>query len=238
MYNTINIIIPVYNEGENIKHTLAEIEQKVSGPYRVFIIYDRDDDNTIAAVNEYMRSAENITLVKNKYGIGVLNAIKTGFEAVDEGVAVVVMADLSDEISKIDEMFTKISRGYDIVCGSRYIRGGEQIGGPGFKKMLSRMAGISLHYITGIPTHDVSNSFKMYTKKVLNDIEIESHGGFEIGMEITVKSFFKGYKITEIPTVWRDRSAGESKFRLWKWLPEYMHWYLFAVKQKVHSLFK
>ena len=153
-------------------------------------------------------------------------------------VAVVVMADLSDEISKIDEMFTKISRGYDIVCGSRYIRGGEQIGGPGFKKMLSRMAGISLHYITGIPTHDVSNSFKMYTKKVLNDIEIESHGGFEIGMEITVKSFFKGYKITEIPTVWRDRSAGESKFRLWKWLPEYMHWYLFAVKQKVHSLFK
>jgi len=238
MYDTINIIIPVYNEGPNIKHTLGEIEKKVTSPYHVFIIYDHDEDNTIEAVNEYMQDRKNITLVKNKYGSGVLNAIKTGFITIDDGVAVVVMADLSDEISKIDEMFTKINQGYDIVCGSRYIRGGGQIGGPGFKKMLSRIAGISLHYITGIPTHDISNSFKMYTKKVLNDIVIESRGGFEVGMEITVKGFFKGYKITEIPTVWQDRSAGESKFRLWKWLPEYIHWYLFAIKQKVRGLFK
>lgn len=238
MYDKINIIIPVYNEGQNIKHILGEVEQKVTGPHNVFIIYDFDEDNTIPAVNEFMPGKSSITLVKNKYGSGVLNAIKTGFKTVNDGVAVVVMADLSDEISKIDEMFEKINRGYDIVCGSRYVEGGGQIGGPCFKKMLSRMAGVSLHYIAGIPTHDISNSFKMYSKEVLNDIEIESRGGFELGMEITVKAFFKGYKITEIPTVWRDRSAGESRFRLWKWIPEYMRWYLFAIKQKVCGLFK
>jgi hypothetical protein len=78
----------------------------------------------------------------------------------------------------------------------------------------------------------------MYTKTVLDSIEIQSRGGFEVGMEITIKAFFKGYKITEVPTVWQDRSAGESRFRLLKWVPKYIHWYLFAIKTKLRSLVK
>ena len=73
----------------------------------------------------------------------------------------------------------------------------------------------------------------MYTKKLLNDIRIESNGGFELGMEIVIKAFLKGYRITEVSSVWRDRSAGESRFRLWKWLPKYIYWYLFAIKGKI-----
>jgi dolichol-phosphate mannosyltransferase len=230
MYDSINILIPVYNEGENIRLTLSEIEDKVKTPYKIFIIYDFDEDNTIPVIREFTNSKENIKLVKNKYSKGPLNAIKTGFEIVDDSVILVVMADLSDDLSKVDDMFKKINGGYDIVCGSRYMRGGKQVGGPWFKKLLSRTAGISLHYLTGIPTYDVTNSFKMYTKKVLNDIKIESNGGFELGMEIIIKAFLKGYKITEIPSIWRDRSAGESRFRLWKWLPKYIHWYLFVLK--------
>ncbi|MHC4499190.1 MAG: glycosyltransferase, partial [Planctomycetota bacterium] len=169
---------------------------------------------------------------KNNHGAGVLNAIKRGFESVDDGVILVSMADLSDDYSKVDEMFRKVNEGHDIVCGSRYIRGGKQIGGPWFKKLLSRIAGVSLYYLIGIPTHDVTNSFKMYTKKVLNDITIESNGGFELSMEIVLKAFVKGYKITEVPSVWRDRSAGGSRFRLCKWLPKYLHWYWFGIKKR------
>ena len=110
------------------------------------------------------------------------------------------------------------------------MKGGKQIGGAWFKKLLSKIAGVSLHYITGIPTHDVTNSFKMYTKKILDDIKIKSNGGFELGMEIVIKAFLKGYKITEVPSIWRDRGKGESRFRLWKWLPKYMYWYFFAVR--------
>ena len=238
MYDTVNIIIPVYNEGPNIGRTLAEIAEKIKNLHRVFVVYDFDQDNTLPVVREFMQKRKNISLVKNKYGNGVLNAIRTGFAAVDDGVAVVVMADLSDDIGKIDQMFAKINQGYDIVCGSRYVKGGGQIGGPGFKKMLSWLAGVSLYYLTGVPTRDISNSFKMYTKTVLNDIEVQSRGGFEVGMEITVKAFFKGYKITEVPTVWHDRSTGKSRFKLWKWLPKYIHWYLFAIKSKVRGLVK
>jgi len=142
----------------------------------------------------------------------------------------VVMADYSDDLSVVNNMLDRIIQGYDIVCGSRYMKGGKQTGGPKFKGLLSRTAGLSLHLMTGIPTHDITNSFKMYRKSVLNDIKIESHGGFEIGMEIVVKSFLNGRNITEVPSTWTGRAAGKSRFRLMKWLPGYLRWYIYAIK--------
>lgn len=236
MYQPINILIPAYNEGKNIGMTLAEIERKVKAPHRIFIIYDFDEDDTLPVIKERTDTNQSIVLLRNKYGRGVLNAIKTGFEAVEEGVILVTMADLSDDLSKVDEMVEKINEGFDIVCGSRYMKGGEQKGGPWLKKFLSRTAGISLHFLTGLPTHDVTNSFKMYTKKVLNDVNIESQGGFEIGMEIVIKAFQKGYRITEVPSSWHDRESGSTRFRLWKWLPKYIKWYIFAVKTRCHLI--
>jgi dolichol-phosphate mannosyltransferase len=233
-FDSLQIIIPVYNEADNIAYTLRQIEAKVATPHYIYIVYDFDEDNTIPVVKELVeeQKAENIFLVKNKYGMGVLSAIRTGFDSIKDGAVLVVMADSSDDMSIVDSMFKKINQGYDIVCGSRYMRGGKQIGGPKFKKFLSRTADISLHLITGIPTHDATNSFKMYRKSVLDDIEIESHGGFEIGMEVVVKAFCKGYRITEIPTLWRNRTAGQSRFKVRKWLPNYMRWYIFSIKER------
>jgi len=230
MYSSISIVIPVYNEGGNILDTLSEIRTKLTTPHHIFIVYDFDEDNTLPPVRDYIeKNNAPISIVKNKYGGGALNAIKTGFESVGDGVILVTMADLSDNLGKVDEMFKKINEGYDIVCGSRYMKGGKQIGGPWFKQLLSRVAGVSLHYLVSIQTHDVTNSFKMYTKKVLRNIKIESDGGFELGMEIVVKAYCLGYKIGEVPATWHDRSAGESRFRLWEWLPKYLHWYWYAV---------
>lgn len=232
MYDSLDIIIPVYNEGGNIGKTLRAVAEKIKTPHRIYIIYDFDEDNTLPAVRPLLRKYP-VTLVKNRYEKGVLNAIKTGFETVKDGVVLVIMADLSDDLVAVDSMFRKMNEGYDIVCGSRYMKGGRQIGGPRFKKFLSRTAGVTLHFLTGIPTRDVTNSFKMYSKKVLSDITIESNGGFELGMEIVVKSFLKGYRIAEVPSVWTDRTAGESRFMLKKWLPKYIHWYLFAFRNRL-----
>jgi len=234
MSDLLNIIIPVYNEGENIKKTLFEIEGKVKTPHRIYIIYDFDNDDTLPAVMS-LEGARDIHLIKNKYGQGALNAIKTGFEAVNEGVILVAMADLSDDFAKVDEMLKRVNEGYDIICASRYMKGGKQIGGPKVKTFLSRMAGLTMYNMAGMPTHDITNSFKMYTKKVLNDIAIESTGGFELGMEIVIKAFLKGYKITEVPCVSADRQAGKAKFRLCKWLPHYLYWYWFAIKNRIKA---
>ena len=171
-----------------------------------------------------------IIRIRNKYGRGALNAIKTGLEEAGSEAVLVMMADLSDSIEIVDRMHEMIVTGEaDLVCGSRYMKGGKQHGGPVLKGLFSRMAGVTLHLFSGIPTHDVTNSFKMYRKKMLDSITIESNGGFEIGMEITVKAYLSGYTIKEIPSEWFDRSEGKSNFHMWKWMPHYLHWYFLCI---------
>jgi len=87
-----------------------------------------------------------------------------------------------------------------------------------------------MHYFFGFPTHDPTNAFKMYKKSILKKLTIESDGGFEYSIELMVKAHKSGYKITEIPAVWRDRTAGKSKFKLFKWLPKYLRWYFHLLK--------
>lgn len=229
----LHILIPVYNEDKNIKKTLDEIEKNVRTPHDVTIIYDFEEDSTLPVVRDYIDNNPGVTinLLRNDYGPGALNALKKGLDSVRDGAALVTMADLSDDFSVVDAMAEKIGQGYDLICGSRYAKGGRQEGGPRLKGMLSRLAGLSLHYLTGIGTHDVTNSFKMYSAEVLKNVDFESSGGFEIGFEILVKAYAAGYKIAEVPCVWRDRTAGESRFQLLKWLPNYLHWYFYAIKR-------
>jgi len=233
----LTIVIPVYNEAENITTAINRIEKEVILPHEINIVYDMDEDTTIPVVRKIANNYRNpVSLLKNKYGRGVLNAIKTGLEEAKTEFVIVTMADLSDPPEVMNDMLQKAKKeGADLVCASRYMKGGKQYGGPFLKGLFSRVAGVSLHWLTGIPTHDISNSFKMYRKSMLDAITIESSGGFEIGMEITVKAFIAGYKICEVPTEWRDREEGESNFKLWKWLPHYLHWYWLCVKSSCFS---
>jgi len=188
----INVVVPVFNEGENIKMLFDQLQEKVHTPIEVLVVYDFEEDNTCPVVRKICNDyGFKITLVKNLYGRGALNAIKTGLKTSDKEAVLVLMADLSDSIEVVDVMYDKIMSGFDVVCGSRYMKGGRQIGGPFLKKLFSRTAGVTLHYIIRIPTHDISNSFKMYSRRVIDTFEIESNGGFELGMELTVKSYVR-----------------------------------------------
>ena len=228
----LSVVCPVYNEGANIGRQLDELGRSIALPMELVIVYDLDDDDTLPAVRAKEPGlAFPVRLVKNRFGRGALNAIKTGFLEARTEAVLVVMADLSDDLRIVPEMHRLIhEEGADIVCGSRYMKGGRQIGGPPFKNFLSRLAGTSLWHLAGLPTHDVTNSFKMYRTSYLRTLEFESTGGFEIGMEAVVKAFVQGRRIAELPSTWTDRVAGESRFRLWKWLPNYLRWYFFAFR--------
>lgn len=231
----ISIIIPVYFEEKNILPELEEIKKKIKTSYEIIVVYDLDDDPTIKVVENYIKKSQskNIFLKKNNVGSkrGVINAVKTGIYFAKTKIIVVLMADLSDDIGKIDQMYQMIEKGADIVCASRYMKGGRQIGGPFLKGLFSRLAGVSLRYL-GLPTHDPTNAFKMFRKSVFDSIKIESDGGFEYNLEVVVKAFKKGYKIAEVPAVWRDRTKGRSKFKLLKWLPKYLRWYWYLFFNK------
>lgn len=231
----ISIVSPVFKEDKNIIFLLDEVRKKVKHEFEILLVYDFEEDPTCPVVKEYVKNnnTNNIFLIRNDSGNGrgVINAIKTGFARAKHQAILVLMADLSDDVSQIDEMVDLLEKGADIVCGSRYMKGGQKIGGPKFKTFLSRAAGLTLHYLFRVPTMDATNAFKLYRKKVLEDIQIESTGGFEYSLEIVLKAFRKGYKIVEIPTCWRDRTAGKSNFKLWKWLPKYAKTYLQVLKK-------
>lgn len=230
----LHVVIPVYNEAANIRRTLDELAAAVHAPHDVTIVYDFDEDDTLPPVRLW--AAEHpearVRLLRNDLGRGVAYAIRKGLRSVTDGAALVVMADMADDLRVVDAMAAKMDEGCDVVCGSRYMPGGRQIGGPWLKGMLSRLAGWSLYLLTGIPTHDVTNSFKMYSARLLQSVEIESTGGFEIGLEILVKCFARGGRIAEVPSTWRDRTAGASRFRLWQWLPHYLRWYFYALRHR------
>jgi glycosyltransferase involved in cell wall biosynthesis len=222
----LTIVIPVYNEGENITTTLIGLRDRVrSRPIDVVVVYDFDEDSTVPVAQRLQPQIPGLRLHKNDIGPGVLNAVRSGFNAARAPHVLVTMADLSDDAGDVDRMLDMATAGADVVAGSRYMRGGVQAGGPLVKRTLSRVAGLTLHHVGGIPTHDATNNFKIYSRRLLDEVTIESKAGFELAIELTVKAHLMGLRIAEVPTTWRDRSAGESRFRTWAWIPHYFRWY-------------
>jgi hypothetical protein len=108
--------------------------------------------------------------------------------------------------------------------------GGRQEGGPLLKRLLSRAAGLSLRYLAGLPVRDATNNFRAYSRRAAS-LPIEGKASFAVALELTLKAHWRGWRVAEVPTTWRDRTAGESRFRLWAWLPHYLRWYLEALKR-------
>jgi glycosyltransferase involved in cell wall biosynthesis len=226
----ISLVVPVYNEAENIQPFVRDLEAVLTEPHEVLIVYDFPEDTTLPALAAMTPPCPAVRLVHNTLGKGVLNALKAGFQAATGDVIVVMMADRSDEPKDVEPMARLVREGADVVAGSRYTRGGRQEGGPLLKRTLSRMAGVSLHYLAGLPIYDATNNFRAYSRRVIEEIPIEGKASFALALELTLKAHWRGWRVAEVPTTWRDRSAGQSRFRLFAWLPHYLHWYLRALR--------
>jgi len=227
----ISIVIPAHNEQDIIAKTIKSIEETVNLDFEIIIVNDHSTDNTPGIVNSLKRIYSNLKLVENDIGRGFADALRKGFSVSDSDLVIPVMADLCDNPQTINDMYAKALEGFDIVCGSRYMKGGTKIGGPLIQTLFSRFVGCSLKYLIGIPTFDVANSFKCYRKHILNTIKIRSRK-FEISMEITLKAYFAGFSITEVPTDWKGRFIGKSKFYLFRVAANYIKLYLWAIFRK------
>ena len=224
----ISIVIPAHNEEDNIANVIDRIEEMLDLDHELVVVNDHSVDATAQIVAELSRQYNNIKLVENKLEPGFANALRTGFGNVNAEVVIPIMGDLCDDLTTIKKMFEKMNEGYDIVCGSRYMKGGLRNGGSKFKAFLSCLGGKSIHYLLGVPTYDIPNAFKMYKKKVIDSIDIKSKG-FEISMEIPLKAYFMGFKIAEVPTAWQERTKGKSSFKIFKLLPSYLKLYIWAI---------
>ena len=224
--NFATVIIPCYNEGKNIVRLINNQINLYGASIDVIVVVDNIEDTTIGAFNGILNKPNTYKLVIQDYGHGPANAIKFGIDMASTECVLVMMADGSDDPRNISELANLVSRGVAVACASRYMSGGQQIGGPRFKKFLSKVAGNILYIFAGVGTHDSTNSFKAYSRALLKQVKIESTSGFELGLELVSKAHRLGLPIAEIPTIWLDRTQGNSRFILAKMAPRYIPWLL------------
>ncbi len=224
----VSIVVTVYNEGDAIVECLDRIFEAVRLPCEVLVVFDSPDDTTAVFVEKYAEHDDRVKPTLNTYGRGPAFAIRYGIDHASAPVVVVTMADGCDDPMQIDPLTKLVERGVVVAAASRYMRGGQQVGGPWFKSMLSRTAGRSLHVFARVGTNDATNSFKAYSAEFVRRVGIESDAGFEVGLELVAKARRYRQPVAELPTIWLDRAFGVSNFKMAKWLPKYIRWYLYA----------
>ena len=232
----LSVVMPVYNEGEAVEPVLRALDSAVRTPHEILVVYDFDGDTTVPVIVRLTPEIDGLRGLRNDLGRGVLNAMKAGLAEARGSYLLISMADGSDDPACIDSMVELARSGADVVAGSRYMRGGRQIGGPPLKRLMSRVAGLTLHWFAGVATHDPTNNFKIYRRQFIDSVRIESSAGFELALELTVKATLAGRPVAELPTTWRDRTAGQSNFKLRAWLPHYLRWYGVAFRGRLRRV--
>ena len=225
----LDIVVPVYNEGSNILDTLGALIRESQTPKRVLICYDRPDDDTLPAIknNPDRVAGLSIEFVRNP-GRGVHAAVMAGLAASQSPFVLVYPADDDFNAGKIDAMVECARAGNDIVCASRFMPGGKMEGCPWLKATLVRTAAFLLHRIARLPTYDPTSGFRLFSRRVIEQIAVESDQGFCYSIELLVKAHRLGWPVAEIPAVWFERKHGTSRFKVLQWLPAYLRWFRYA----------
>ena len=224
----LDIVIPVHNEGVNVVPVLESFAKHIRTPFRILLCYDRDDDNTIPAIAGYAGAPLEIVLVKNR-GIGAHGAVTTGFEDSRATAVLVFPADDTNNAAIIDRMYQRFDEGCDVVCASRFMKGGGMQGCPWLKAFLVRGCAYSLFYVGRVPTHDASNGLRLFSRRLLQTVTIESTRGFSYSLELLAKCHRLGWRIGEVPSLWVERSAGNSRFKVMRWVLAYLRWYFYVL---------
>ncbi len=229
----VSVVIPVYNEGDGIVTCLDRLVDAITLPCEILVVYDSPDDTTRPYAEKYAREDPRVVPTLNTSGRGPAFAIRFGIDHATAPVVVVTMADGSDDPTQVDALARLVERGVVVAAASRYMSAGAQIGAPWLKSTFSRWAGLTLCWFARVGTHDATSSFKAYDRAFVQEVGIESDAGFELALELVAKARRRRRPVGEIPTIWLERTQGASNFKLWKWLPRYLHWYFYAFGPKI-----
>jgi cellulose synthase/poly-beta-1,6-N-acetylglucosamine synthase-like glycosyltransferase len=224
----LDIVIPIYNEGFKVINLLQNFQNIIKTKIRVLLCYDLEDDNIFKYKNDLKKFNFDIVFVKNPLS-GPCPAIKQGLYFGSSDCVIVYPADDLLNVNIIDKMYLAFKNKNDIVVASRFMRGGSMKGCPLIKSILVRVASSTLFFLSSIPVRDASNGFRLFSRRLLNSVNIESKVGFAYSLELLVKCNRLNYKICEIPAQWEERSEGSSRFKIILWLPEYLKWYFYGL---------
>jgi dolichol-phosphate mannosyltransferase len=220
----LSLVIPTYNEKDSIKDVMERIFSNLKR-YRVeaeVLVVDDSKDGTDRILAGLARSNKNLKVIhrENKRGVG--SAIRLGLEKASGKYAVVFMSDAPDDIKYIPPILEKLRQGYALVQTSRFMKGSEIIGYPFIKTVANRIANLFVRIaFLRFDLKDFTSLFKGVNRKLVGRLGLEADQ-FDVGLEISMKSIRKGYRITEVPVSWKEREVGKSKLSLRKQAPHFI----------------
>ena len=226
--NTLEIIIPIYNEGSKVLELMELFKKKIKINFKILFCYDDASDNIFDYEDELKKFDFDIEFIKNP-SQGPCSAIKEGFSVGVSDCVIVYPCDDFINVELINKMHHLFLTGKHIVAASRFMKGGSMKGCPFIKSILVRSASFTLYHLSSIPIKDASNGFRLFSRKLLNEVNVESKVGFAYSLELLVKCNRLNYAISEIPAQWEERSEGSSRFKVFKWLPQYLRWYIYGL---------
>ncbi len=216
-----SLIIPLKNETKEVITIIKRFKQFLHEDTELIIVLDDEKDPTFKILKN---STLDIKILISELEPGASNAVKYGISKCNGKFICIAMGDGSDDPTQVEELLLLVERGLTVAVASRYSKGGQFVGKKGIKYLLSKYSGKLLFHFFRVGTKDPTNMFKAYDKKFLDEIKIESSVGFTLGLELIIKAKLKSKNIGEIPTIWIDRTFGESKFSLRKFIPKYLFW--------------
>jgi dolichol-phosphate mannosyltransferase len=228
----LSVLIPVRNEGINIRVMVKILHAAIEVPHEVLFVYDQPDDDCIEIVNNLKDQYPNIRLVYNQSGIGVVNAFNAGISAAQGEYVLIFAVDEVGPVLAIDDMLYLLDHGCDLVSCTRYAHGGRRLGGNKIGHLLSWMANKLFLHLFKSSLSDCTTGIKMFRKSIFNAIKLESRPvGWAVAFELSIKAQLQGYKLGEVPIISIDRLyGGESTFKLGPWFVEYLRWFIWGIK--------
>ena len=228
----LSILLPVRNEGINLRIMVKLLKAMVEVPHEVLIVYDSPDDDSIGIIRNLQKKWTNLRLVHNQRGRGVVHAIQSGVAAARGDYVLLFAADEVGPLLAIEDMLALIEDGCDLVSCSRYAHGGRRLGGSLIGGVLSRLANRLFHRLAGCVLSDATTGIKLFRRCLFSTLHLEAKPvGWAVTFEMAMKAQFAGWRLGEVPIVSIDRLyGGKSTFRLGPWTREYLRWFLWGCR--------
>ncbi len=218
----ISVIVPCYNEEDSIADVYNGLSVSLKDfDYEIIFVDDGSTDSTGDKLSALGAKDTRVAVVTHDNNAGLGKALKTGFENSSGDVIITTDADSTHDASLMPDMARLVENGYDVVIGSRYVKGGGMLHVPLYRVAVSKLAGLLFHIILGMwGINDMTSGYRAYSKKVKN-VDVVS-AGFQAELEILYKMARAKARIIEVPITLEMRKRGSSKFNLIDVAMEYL----------------
>ncbi len=213
------IVLPTYNERENLPHALKRIREVADGhglPLHTLIVDDGSPDGTGELADRLALEVPDVEVLHRERKEGLGRAYIAGFRhALARGADLLfeMDADLSHDAAYLPDFIRRIEGGADVVLGSRYVAGGGVENWGLMRRLISRGGCLYARTILGVPVKDLTGGFKCFRRTVLETIDLDGieTSGYGFQIEMTYRAWQLGFRVEEVPIIFVDRAAGSSK---------------------------